>query len=71
MLVDTPLAAYMSMNFNDEKDFTELNIEVVPGTLHELVAVTYVTLPVSYLPLPTPRHSLDLQRPSPLTKNYG
>jgi len=28
VLVDTPLAAYMSMNFNEAADFTELNIEV-------------------------------------------
>lgn len=35
VLVDTPLANYMSMNFNDSADFTELNIEVIRNTLYK------------------------------------
>lgn len=35
VLVDTPLAAYMSMNFNRSEDFTELNIEVIRNTLYK------------------------------------
>ena len=35
VLVDTPLAAYMSMNFNGAADFTELNIEVIRNTLYK------------------------------------
>lgn len=35
VLVDTPLAGYMSMNFHGAADFTELNIEVIRNTLYK------------------------------------
>ncbi|EKX39898.1 hypothetical protein GUITHDRAFT_96472 [Guillardia theta CCMP2712] len=35
VLVDTPLAPYAQMHFNDAHDFTELNIEVIRNTLYK------------------------------------